>query len=150
MNNPPFFKPLALVCAALVLAGCASPSPRSAASLPPPDTSAADQMREHAAQEAQRLLVHQQMLLTEINKTAAAPVIAPVAPVFDPLEGKLINVAMSRASISQSATAASARSVRRPPRLPAPPVATSTAARLPSGVAPFWYFPLSSPVASGE
>jgi MSHA type pilus biogenesis protein MshL len=101
MNNPPFFKPLALVCAALVLAGCASPSPRSAASLPPPDTSAADQMREHAAQEAQRLLVHQQMLLTEINKTAAAPVIAPVAPVFDPLEGKLINVAMSRASISQ-------------------------------------------------
>lgn len=57
-------------------------------------------MREHAAQEAQRLLVHQQML-TEINKTAAAPVIAPVAPVFDPLESKLINVAMSRASISQ-------------------------------------------------
>lgn len=101
MNNPPFFKPLALVCAALVLAGCASPSPRSAASLPPPDTNAADQMREHAAQEAQRLLVHQQMLLTEINKTAAAPVIAPMAPVFDPLEGKLINVAMSRASISQ-------------------------------------------------
>nr|WP_288851258.1 pilus (MSHA type) biogenesis protein MshL [uncultured Acidovorax sp.] len=101
MNNPPFFKPLALVCAALVLAGCASPSPRSASSLPPPDTTAADQMREHAAQEAQRLLVHQQMLLAEINKTAAAPVIAPVAPVFDPLEGKLINVAMSRASISQ-------------------------------------------------
>ncbi|WP_395454073.1 pilus (MSHA type) biogenesis protein MshL [Acidovorax delafieldii] len=101
MNNPPFFKPLALVCAALVLAGCASPLPRSASSLPPPDTTAADQMREHAAQEAQRLLVHQQMLLAEINKTAAAPVIAPVAPVFDPLEGKLINVAMSRASISQ-------------------------------------------------
>lgn len=101
MNNPPLFKPLALVCAALVLAGCASPSPRSASSLPPPDTTAADQMREHAAQEAQRLLVHQQMLLAEINKTAAAPVIAPVAPVFDPLEGKLINVAMSRASISQ-------------------------------------------------
>ena len=101
MNNPPFFKPLALVCAALVLAGCASPSPRSAASLPQPDTTAADQMREHAAQEAQRLLVHQQMLLAEINKTAPPPVIAPMAPVFDPLEGKLINVAMSRASISQ-------------------------------------------------
>lgn len=101
MNNPPFFKPLALVCAALVLAGCASPSPRSASSLPPPDNTAADQMREHAAQEAQRLLAHQQMLLAEINKPAPAPVIAPMAPVFDPLEGKLINVAMSRASISQ-------------------------------------------------
>lgn len=101
MNNPPFFKPLALVCAALVLSGCANQPPRSAASLPPPDTAAADQMREHAAQEAQRLLAHQQMLLAEINKTAVAPVIAPVAPVFDPLEGKLINVAMSKASISQ-------------------------------------------------
>lgn len=101
MNHSPFFKPLALVCAAVVLAGCASSSPRSASSLPPPDTKAADQMREHAAQEAQRLLAHQQMLLAEINKTAAPPVITPVAPVFDPLEGKLINVAMSRASISQ-------------------------------------------------
>ncbi|PJI97097.1 general secretion pathway protein D [Acidovorax sp. 69] len=101
MNNPPFFKPLALVCAALVLSGCASQSPRSASSLPPPDNTAADQMREHAAQESQRLLVHQQMLLAEMNKPAPAPVIAPVAPVFDPLEGKLINVAMSKASISQ-------------------------------------------------
>ena len=100
MNNPRFFKPLALVCAAMVLSGCAQ-SPRSASSLPPPDTTAADQLRDHAAQEAQRLLVHQQMLLAEINKTAAAPVIAPMAPVFDPLEGKLINVAMSKASISQ-------------------------------------------------
>ena len=100
MNHSPFFKPLALACAALVLAGCAQ-TPRSASSLPQPDTKAADQMREHAAQEAQRLLIHQQMLLAEINKTAAAPVIAPVAPVFDPLEGKLINVAMSKASISQ-------------------------------------------------
>ena len=101
MNHPPFFKPLALVCAALVLSGCASQPPRSASSLPPPDTAAADLLREHAAQESQRLLAHQQMLLAEMNKPASAPVIAPVAPVFDPLEGKLINVAMSKASISQ-------------------------------------------------
>lgn len=101
MNNPPFFKPLALVCAALVLTGCAGQPPRSASSLPPPDTAAADQMREHAAQESQRLLAHQQMLLAEMTKSAPPPVIAPMAPVFDPLEGKLINVAMSKASISQ-------------------------------------------------
>ena len=101
MNNPPFFKPLALVCAVLVLTGCAGQPPRSASSLPPPDTAAADQMREHAAQESQRLLAHQQMLLAEMTKSAPPPVIAPMAPVFDPLEGKLINVAMSKASISQ-------------------------------------------------
>ena len=101
MNHSSFLKPVALVCAALVLSGCASQTPRSASSLPPPDTAAADKMREHAAQESQRLLIHQQLLLAEMNKAAAAPVIAPVAPVFDPLEGKLINVAMSKASISQ-------------------------------------------------
>ncbi|UCV00905.1 pilus (MSHA type) biogenesis protein MshL [Acidovorax radicis] len=101
MNNFPFFKPVALVCAAVALSGCANQSPRSASSLAPPDTAAADQMREHAVQESQRLLIHQQMLLAEMNKAAAPPVIAPMAPVFDPLEGKLINVAMSKASISQ-------------------------------------------------
>jgi general secretion pathway protein D len=101
MNQPLLFKPLALVCAALVLGGCAGQPPRSASSLPPPDTTAADQMREHAVQESQRLLAHQQLLLAEMNKPAPTPVIAPVAPVFDPLEGKLINVAMSKASISQ-------------------------------------------------
>ncbi|MFY3386657.1 pilus (MSHA type) biogenesis protein MshL [Paracidovorax sp. MALMAid1276] len=101
MTTTPFFKPVALVCAALVLSGCANQPPRSATSLPPPDTKAADNLREHAAQESQRLLIHQQMLLAEMNKAATPPVIAPVAPVFDPLEGKLINVAMSKASISQ-------------------------------------------------
>lgn len=101
MNHPPFFKPLALVCAVLVLSGCANQPPRSSSSLPPPDAAAADHMREHAVQESQRLLAHQQLLLAEMNKPAPAPVIAPVAPVFDPLEGKLINVAMSKASISQ-------------------------------------------------
>lgn len=101
MNKFPFFKPLVLVCAAWIVTGCANQTPRSAASLPPADTAAADQMRLNAAQESQRLLVHQQLLLAEMNKPAPAPEIAPVAPVFDPLEGKLVNVAMSKASISQ-------------------------------------------------
>lgn len=79
MNHPPFFKPLALVCAALVLSGCASQPPRSASSLPPPDTAAADLLREHAAQESQRLLAHQQMLLAEMNKPASALAIAAFA-----------------------------------------------------------------------
>ena len=77
MNNPTFFKPLALLCAALVLGGCANQPPRSAASLPAPDTVAADRMREAVVQESQRLLAHQQALLSDLNKPAAAPVIAP-------------------------------------------------------------------------
>lgn len=101
MNHPPILKPLALVCAAFILSGCANNPPRSATSLPAPDTLAADQMRENAVAEAKRLLEHQQLLLAEMNKAAQPPMIAPVAPVFDPLEGKLINVAMSKASISQ-------------------------------------------------
>lgn len=101
MNHLPYLKPLALVCATLVLSACANQPPRSTLSLPPPDTAAANLLREHAAQESQRLLEHQQNLLAEMNKPAPAPVIAPVAPVFDPLESKLIDVAMSKASISQ-------------------------------------------------
>lgn len=101
MNNAPFPKSAALLCAALVLGGCANEPPRSAASLSAPDTVASDRMRENAVQEAQRLLEHQQKLLAELNKPAPAPVIAPMEPVFDPLESKLINVAMSKASIGQ-------------------------------------------------
>lgn len=88
------------VCLAGGLAGCASNPPRSAEALTPPDTVAADRLREQMRQEAQRLLEHQQKLREEINRKAEQPVIAPVAPRFDPLEGKLINVAMSKASIS--------------------------------------------------
>lgn len=101
MNKQPFLKPLVMACAVLVLGGCAGQPPRSASSLPPPDAVAADQLREHMVLESQRLLAHQQSLQAGLNKPAPAPVIAPVAPVFDPLEGKLINIAMSKATISQ-------------------------------------------------
>lgn len=101
MNQSPIFTPIALLCAAFILSGCANNPPRSVSSLPAPDTAAADQMRENAVQEAKRLLEHQQLLLAELNRAAQPPVIVPMAPVFDPLEGKLINVAMSKASISQ-------------------------------------------------
>lgn len=101
MNNARSLKHTAFVCAVLALVGCASPTPRSASSLPAPDAVAADQMRENAVQESHRLLMHQQKLLADLNQAAPAPVIAPVVPVFDALEGKLIDVGMSKASISQ-------------------------------------------------
>lgn len=88
------------VCLAGGLAGCAGSPPRSAEALTPPDTVAAERLREQMRLETARLLEHQQKLREEIVRRAEPPVIAPVAPRFDPLEGKLINVAMSKASIS--------------------------------------------------
>ncbi len=101
MKTSPFFKPLVLASTLLALGGCANQPPRSASSLPAPDNLAAEQLREHMVQESERLLAHQQSLQAGLNKPAKAPVIAPMAPVFDPLEGKLINIAMSKATISQ-------------------------------------------------
>ncbi len=90
-----------LIAIALLLSGCAMSPPRSVEGLQPPDNVAAERLREQMAQESARLLEHQQKLREELNKPAPKPVIQPMAPVFDPLEGKLINVGMSKASISQ-------------------------------------------------
>lgn len=90
-----------LIAVALWLSGCAHSPPRSVEGLQAPDNVAAERLREQMAQESARLLEHQQRLQQDLNKPAPKPVIQPVAPVFDPLEGKLINVGMSKASISQ-------------------------------------------------
>jgi general secretion pathway protein D len=83
------------------LGGCATAAgPRSAQALTAPDTVAADKLREQMLQESQRLLEHQKRMREQLNHTATPPVLEPLAPRFDPLEGKLVNLAMSRASIS--------------------------------------------------
>jgi general secretion pathway protein D len=86
---------------ALLMAGCASQPPRSAAQLTPPDNVAAEKLKEQMVLESRRLLEHQQSLQAGLNKAAPVPALQPRQPVFDPLEGKLINVTMSKASISQ-------------------------------------------------
>ena len=93
---------LLALAAAAILAGCTSgPPPRSLQSLPPTDYQTADKLREQMVAESQKLMAHQFALNQQLRQTAPAPEIAPVAPKFDPLEGKVITVAMSRASISQ-------------------------------------------------
>jgi general secretion pathway protein D len=87
-------------CLAAALSGCASTPPRSVDALAPPETVAADRLREQMRLETARLLEHQQKLREQITRKSEQPVLEPVAPRFDPLEGKLINVAMSKASIS--------------------------------------------------
>lgn len=102
---PTSFSPrnaLLALAAAAMLAGCASgPTPRSLQSLRPADLETADKLREQMVAESQKLLAHQMALNQQLRQTAPAPEIMPVAPKFDPLEGKMISVAMSRATISQ-------------------------------------------------
>ncbi|MDA8450054.1 pilus (MSHA type) biogenesis protein MshL [Acidovorax sp. NCPPB 3859] len=102
---PHHFRPrcaLLALAAAAMLAGCASPpAPRSLQSLRPADLETPDRLREQMVAESQKLLVHQLALNQQLRQAAPAPEIAPVAPKFDPLEGKVITVAMSRATISQ-------------------------------------------------
>ncbi|WP_368354006.1 MULTISPECIES: pilus (MSHA type) biogenesis protein MshL [Comamonadaceae] len=93
---------LLALAAAAMLAGCASaPAPRSLQSLRPADLETPDKLREQMVAESQKLLAHQLALNQQLRQAAPAPEIAPVAPKFDPLEGKVITVAMSRATISQ-------------------------------------------------
>lgn len=89
----------ALVVAAL--AACASPTPRSLQSLKQPDYKTADALREQLVAESRKLLDNQEALTRQMRQTAPAPAIVPMAPKFDPLDGKTITVAMSRATISQ-------------------------------------------------
>ncbi|GAA6121394.1 pilus (MSHA type) biogenesis protein MshL [Acidovorax sp. FG27] len=93
---------LPALAAAALLAGCSSgPAPRSLQSLRPADLETPDRLREQMVAESQKLLAHQMALNQQLRQTAPAPEIVPVAPKFDPLEGRMITVAMSRASISQ-------------------------------------------------
>ena len=88
--------------AAAMLAGCAVNSPpRSVQSLAEPEQEAVRRLRETAAAESMKLLLNQQAIQQQMRQQAPAPEIKPAAPKFDPLEGKLVTLSMSKASISQ-------------------------------------------------
>lgn len=84
-----------------LLAGCASSPPRSIKSLADAENETVQRMREVAAAESMKLLANQEMIQREMRRETPPPELKPVEPKFDPLEGKLINVAMSKATISQ-------------------------------------------------
>lgn len=88
--------------AAAMLAGCAvNLPPRSVQSLAEPDQEAVRRMRETAAAESMKLLLNQQAIQQQMRQQAPVPEIKPAAPKFDPLEGKLLTLSMSKAGISQ-------------------------------------------------
>lgn len=92
----------AMALAVAMLAGCVAPAvPRSVQSLKEVEHETTDKLREQLVAESQKLLANQEELTRLMRATAPAPAIVPVAPKFDPLDGKTITVSMSRATISQ-------------------------------------------------
>ena len=91
-----------MALAVLLLAGCVAPTvPRSVQSLKEVEYETSDRLRQQLVAESQKLLANQEELTRLMRVTAPMPVIVPVAPKFDPLDGKTITVSMSRATISQ-------------------------------------------------
>ncbi|MDQ7745821.1 pilus (MSHA type) biogenesis protein MshL [Hydrogenophaga pseudoflava] len=99
---------LAKAAAALsvvLLSACVAPPPQSAKYLSDPDTESVRRIQEVAQAESRKLLEQQERLLAELRKTAAAKVLEPPAPQYDPLEGRTISVSISNGTISQILTA---------------------------------------------
>ena len=93
------------VIAAAMLSACVAPPPQSAKSLADPDAESLQRMQEVAQAESRKLFATQEKLLREMRQAAATKALQPAAPVYDPLEGKTISVAISRGNISQILTA---------------------------------------------
>lgn len=91
-----------LALAVALLQGCSMPTPpHSASTLQPPDKATVDKLQAQMMAESQKFLAAQDALNKGVRKSAEVPEIKPLAPKFDPLEGRTITVAMSRATISQ-------------------------------------------------
>jgi MSHA type pilus biogenesis protein MshL len=101
---PGLAKTAAILSAAL-LAGCMSPPPQGAKSLSEPDLESLKRIQQIATAESRHLLEKQEVLLREMQVKAAPKPLLPTAPVYDPLEGKTISVAVANGTISQILTA---------------------------------------------
>ncbi len=88
-----------------LISGCASQQAQSIKMLADPDNQSLERTRVIAQLESRKLLDQQEMLLKELQQTAAVKVVQPTAPVYDPLEGKTISIAIAKGNISQILTA---------------------------------------------
>lgn len=81
---------------ASLLGGCATGSmPRSAATLDPPDHRALDRSSETIVEDSRKLAENQQRLIDQLQRSAAATrELPPVAPVYDPLEDRVVTINM--------------------------------------------------------
>lgn len=95
----------AAILSSLLLGACMSPPQQSAKHLSDADRTKLDRMQEVAVAESAKLREMQDQLLRELTKKAEVKPVEPPAPVYDPLEGKTISVAIANGSISQILTA---------------------------------------------
>lgn len=86
---------------AALLSGCVAPPPQSAKNLAQPDVQSLQRMQDIAQAESKKLFALQEQVLRELRQTAATKELQPAPPVYDPLEGKTISVAISKGNISQ-------------------------------------------------
>lgn len=95
----------ASVISVILLSACVAPPPQSAKNLAAPDVESLQRMQDVVQAESRALLEKQEYLMQEMRQIAATKVLQPAPPVYDPLEGKTISVAISRGNISQILTA---------------------------------------------
>jgi MSHA type pilus biogenesis protein MshL len=100
------FKLSAVMMSIIFVAGCGSSPPLTAhKNLPDPSPQELARIQEVIAAESKRLREQQEQLIEQIKQASAqtkpAIPVAPKAPVFDPLEGKNVSIAISSATISQ-------------------------------------------------
>ena len=95
----------AAILSSVLLGACVSPPQQSAKHLSDADAVPLARMQEVALAESMKLMAKQDELLRDLRKKAEAKPVQPAAPVYDPLEGKTISVAISNGSISQILTA---------------------------------------------
>lgn len=100
---PGLVKATGIFCAAF-LTGCMSP-PQAAKNLSDPNAEALTRMQQVATAESRLLLEQQNVLLREMQQKAALKPLVATAPTYDPLEGKVISVAIANGTISQILTA---------------------------------------------
>lgn len=103
ISNLPFFRLSAIAATGMLIMGCGSkPLNNAQHHLPESDPQPVQRMQEVLAAESKRLLTQQMEIQSQLRQLAAAKKTEePKPPVFDPLEGKNVSIAISNASISQ-------------------------------------------------
>jgi MSHA type pilus biogenesis protein MshL len=86
---------LALALATASLVACAAPSPRLMSSIEPNAPELLDRSGDVLAEDAARIAEHQRRMRAALERSLhEAVVAAPVAPVYDPLEDKIVSISM--------------------------------------------------------
>lgn len=87
---------------ALLAQGCSNTPPKSIGSLPDPEYEALEKISEHTVEESRKLFDNMDRLSSRLQQSSANAAIEPVAPRFDPLAAKNVDLALSGSTLSQT------------------------------------------------